>query len=407
MGGAVMSTRTAFTLAALAALAAFSAAPAGAQPPPPSAERPAPSPEALDRARELFKAGSDAYRDGEYAVAIEAFEAALDLTPRASVMFALAQSLRLQYFVDGQRERLERAIELYRRYGDSADADPALQVVALRHLAALITSLQELNRRRDATVGRLIVSTGVEGATVRVGERDPVEAPATLELPPGLVQVRVEAPRFQPQTVETMVIGGDSVALNLDLVPIPGRLVLDSPEGAEVIVDGRAQGAAPVPPIELAPGVHRVAVLASGRRAFVTTVEIAAAREVTLETPLELTGQRILAWGMFSVTGLLVAGTAVTAGLALDREAKADALLDRWEANGLNQDEAAAYADRVAERDAWVEGSIALGAAALVAGGIGAALWLFDQPTAPTGPVLTPTVTPDGTGAALMGSMRW
>ena len=58
----------------------------------------------LDRAKESFKAGATAYAAGDYLAAIQALDAAYQLTPLPAIAFSLAQAHRRQYFVDHERE---------------------------------------------------------------------------------------------------------------------------------------------------------------------------------------------------------------------------------------------------------------------------------------------------------------
>ena len=61
----------------------------------------------------LFRAGSEAYRQGRYEVAIEAFEQILRDASPPPVVFSAAQGHRLQYFVNAKLENLQRSVELY------------------------------------------------------------------------------------------------------------------------------------------------------------------------------------------------------------------------------------------------------------------------------------------------------
>jgi tetratricopeptide (TPR) repeat protein len=96
----------------------------------------------VERAKASFKAGATAYAAGEYLAAIQALDAAYALTPIPAIAFSLAQAERRQYFVAHEREHLERAVLLFRRYveqvptgGRRADALDALS--QLEPLAAL------------------------------------------------------------------------------------------------------------------------------------------------------------------------------------------------------------------------------------------------------------------------------
>jgi len=72
----------------------------------------------LDKAREYFQAGAQAYAVGEFAAATQAFEQAYQLVPRPAVLFSIAQAERKQYFLDHQPEHLHKAIGPYKRYLD-------------------------------------------------------------------------------------------------------------------------------------------------------------------------------------------------------------------------------------------------------------------------------------------------
>lgn len=395
--------RTLLTLAAFVGGAPLS--PALAQP---AAEAPAePGPAQLEQARTLFITGSQAYRENKYGVAIEAFQAAYELAPRGSIIFALAQANRLQYFVDGEFARIERAVELYRTYIERDDVDPEQSAVAMRHLQTLMKSFSELNRKQDTSIGRIIVSANVDGARVRMGDGEPVQVPEVLEAKPGPVQVTFEAPGYAPQTREIVAVGGSAVPIDVQLVPLPGALRIDTEEGAQVLVDGRTLGAAPVAPLELPPGEHRVVVLSSGRRPFVESVTITPEREVIVDAPLEQTGQRVAAWFAFGAAGVLATTAGIMGYLTLEEQQKAEALHDLWQEEGLDPDDVTDYRAHLSRRDDWALRTLGVGVGAGIAAACGGILWLLDDPKAPNQPVLTPSVAPDGSGVTLLGRFEF
>lgn len=375
--------------------------------PPIDKARPAPTAEQLEQARALFVTGSEAYREEKYDVAIDAFEAAFALAPRASVMFALAQATRLQYFVDGKFERIERAVELYRGYLSRDDADPDQADVAVRHLAWLNTQLAELQRQQDDSVARVIVSSDAPGATVRVGDQPVQEVPAAFEVPPGTIQLTVEAPGYVAQVREVVAVGGTGLPIDVSLQPLPGELEIITEEGAEIRIDGRSLGVAPLPAQQLTPGVHRVVILQPGRIAEVRTVAVEHSRQTRLEAPLEMSNQRVGAWALFGLAGALAVTAGASGVIQYRAQMDAEALYDAWRSDGLDPDEVADYSAYVAERNTWSQRTVALGVGAGVAAAVGAALWLLDDPQAPNQPVLTPTITPTvapgGAGVALWG----
>src|SRR5882762_3849684 len=97
----------------------------------------------LERAKESFKAGATAYAAGDYLAAIQALDAAYQLTPLPAIAFSLGQAERRQYFVDHAPEHLSRAVSLFRRYielapGGSRRADALDALSQLEPLAAAL-----------------------------------------------------------------------------------------------------------------------------------------------------------------------------------------------------------------------------------------------------------------------------
>lgn len=339
-------------------------------------------PEDLDRAHTLYRAGSQAYRQGRYDVAIPAFEEARRLAPRPPVLFSLAQAYRLQYFVDGDPEHLTRAVALYRAYIDAIGAGGRRDHAA-QHLSTLVPLLQahEEGAPTAATApGRLIVSTPIDGATARLGDGEPTATPATFELPPGPATVVVEAPGHRPRRTDTVAVAGSVVALEVPLDPLPARLAIDAAPGTHVRVDGRALGQTPLAPIELPPGRHRVALTAAGRAPHARTIELDRDQEATLTAALDVSGLRVAAIGTLTGGGLLLGGAAIAGALAVDAESDALALEATFTRQGLTATEAARHRRHVADRDDRRLAAGALAAAGITALAVGAVLWIIDGP---------------------------
>ncbi len=386
-------------------------APATAPAPPASADTPAPdtpaaepSPADIERARALYQAGSAAYQSKQYAVAVEAFEEAFRLAPRSSVMYSLAQAHRLKYYLDGDIASLRRSVELYRAYLGAPESGSRLDD-AEQHLKDMVPQLQDAEATAADPRGRIIVSAEEPDATARVGDGEPHPIPATFQLDPGRYAITITAPGYLPQTVDTSAVTGSVTPLNITLTPQPGELTVRAPEGARVAIDGRTLGLAPLPPVSLAPGTHRVVVTDRGRVPFVQTVQLERTQAVALEAPLEITEQRVAAWIMIGGAAALAVGAGVAAGFALDAQSEAEEISDRFGRDPLTVDDADRFQDLVDTRDDRATLAIGLGAGAVVLGTAGALLWVFDNEEAPPAPIITPTVGP--TGAAVTGRWRF
>jgi hypothetical protein len=363
----------------IGALVAFLIAGAGADP--------------LLEAKELYDAGSEAYRQGQYEVAINAFEEAYKLAPRPPVIFSLAQSHRLQYFVDGDHKKVERAIELYREYLRVVEKggrreDVAQLLSTLVPIAARKPEATEPTREpasEPIIAGRVIVSSRIENATARVDGGDPQKIPATFEVKPGQHRIVVEAPEHQPKTLETVAVASSVVAVNVELDEIPGQINIRAPEGASVHLDGRPIGAGPIAdPIEVRSGRHTIAVIDRGHEPFVELVELGRGGRAVVDVELEMTTQRMIAHGLFAGGAAAFLGMGVAGGFALGAESDARALEEKVDGKmSLTEAEARMYGGYESRRDDFV--NVAAGAAVIGAGAIvtGVIVYLFDTPDVP------------------------
>ncbi|MCA9547808.1 MAG: PEGA domain-containing protein [Myxococcales bacterium] len=375
------------------ALALLLAAPA-----PRTATAEAPTPAQVAEARDLYRAGGQAYAQGRYETAIELFEQARARVKRAPILFSLAQAYRLQYFVDGEADRLERAVALYRAYL-AAVPDGGRQDHATQHLATLTPILDRLQREAagEQQRARIIVSSPQDEAVALLDpQAEPVALPATFSVEAGTYEITVRAAGFAPASQRTQAVAGGVASLSFDLTPLPASLTVQAPTGARIAVDGSVLGEAPLPgPVTVPAGPHTVAVLARGRDAFVAPVELGRGEAATVQATLETSRQRVLAWITLGLGAALSAG-AVTAGvLAWDREGDADDLAARYDTAGLSVAEVRAYNRALADRDAFNDAALGLGLAGGLTLAAGLGLYLFDEPEAPR-----PLVLPGGVGMA-------
>ena len=130
--------------------------------------------------------------------------------------------------------------------------------------------------------GRLLVQSPVP-ALVSTGGRSLGQAPGEFKLPAGRHEIVITAARHLPYSTPVDVEGGDrQQTLVAELVPAwaPVTLLTD-PAGAEVRVDGEAQGVTPAK-LELDAGTHRIELRQAGFKPWVTDLQVVANEPQTL-----------------------------------------------------------------------------------------------------------------------------
>ena len=348
----------------------------------------------LDKAKMYFNAGAQAYTAGQFAPAIAAFEEAYRLAPRPPILFSLAQAQRKQYFVDHKPYLLEKAVENFRKYveqvpqgGRRADAVQALselEPVLEQMKAAKVNMAEEKPAKLPA---RVMVTSPTPGATVAIDAGKPGEAPLVAEVPAGKHTIVVSAKGFAPETRAVQVVDGAVEVLDLPLAELPALLMVHAPAGADIVVDGRPLGVAPLSaPLQVGHGHHFVAVLENGTRAYTTEIDAVRGQTVTMDAQLSTSSQRIAAYVVLGagVAGLVTGG--VFTGLSLKNESNAKSILDARGAGNIDAGQLADYdsARNARDRDRTV---------ALTAFGVGGALVVtsvllmtFDRPVVANAP---------------------
>jgi hypothetical protein len=350
-----------------------------------------------ERAKSLHEAGAQAYDKGRYLLAIDAFESAYRLSPRAATAFSLAQAQRVQYFVDGDLSRLERAVEMYRAYLDR-DPTGTRREHATEHLTVLVPILERARAEEPkkeaapapvpAPKTRLIISSRTEGAHVKLDGGAPEIAPASFDVTPGPHRVEVAAPSFVSKTVETQAVEGTAVAFNVELDPLPGTIAVSAPENARINVDGRDIGAGPSARADFAAGWHVVSVLEAGKISYVRDLHVSSGEVVEVTAELETTAQRWAAYSLFAGAALFAAGTGVAAIAAVGKEQDAAAIDDKLgRMISVSVEETERYRALEDERDDLVRIATFTGTAAVVSATLGLILYLTDTPSpAPLAP---------------------
>jgi PEGA domain len=326
---------------------------------------------ARERAEASFKAGAAAYAAGEYLAAIQALEAAYELTPLPAIAFSLAQAERRHYFVAHELSHLERAIALYRRYvtevqsgGRRADALDALS--QLEPLAAVQGAPGQPAREGTAQPTRLMITCEAPGARISLDGGEPGPSPLIREVEPGKHSALVEADGFFPARRELTALRGALILGEMPLTERPSTLIVAAPADADLYVDGTlaGQGSARV---QLSAGEHRLAVAAKGSRIVYRKLVLARGQSHELSIALERTPQRKASLGLFIAGGAALATGIIFGGLAIHEEDQAQAFLDQQERGNVSSGQLASYHEHVDDRDLFrTLGIASMGGAAVL-----------------------------------------
>lgn len=341
----------------------------------------------VDQARGLYQAGSDAFRAGKYALAIDAFSSARKLVDRPTVVFSLGQAHRLKYFLPpeiggGLAVDLKGAVEAYRA-AIANGITGERRVHATQHLSTLVPLLQRATAdgaRPALSKARLIVTSRVKGAEAWIDGQERQPVPATFEVEPGKYAVHVVAPKHTPATQSTAAVKGTAVAVALDPTPIPGVLRVTAPDGARIQLGEKVVGRSPMAaPLTIAPGAYELIVRAQGRQPSARRFVMESAQTLTVDIELEPTAQRTTAWLLVGLGAALAVSAGTTGYLASSAQDDAVALRARL-GMGVTEDEFDRYTDLRDTRDGYSDATVALGISATGALVTGLMLYLFDDP---------------------------
>jgi len=153
-----------------------------------------------------------------------------------------------------------------------------------------------------ATRGRLLVRSVPAGARVMISGRARGTTPATVrDLAFGTYNVTVSREgyrtRMQRVTVSRSVPARDITVELVRATPPPptapaattGSVYIDTrPSGAQVTIDGRMVGTAPMRVPDLAPGAHTIRLDLAGHKSLTTTVVVRAGQQVPVRVSLEV-----------------------------------------------------------------------------------------------------------------------
>ncbi len=350
------------------------------------------TPAQTEQAKALFNAGAQFYAIGQFAAAAQAFDEAYKLTPKPAILFSYAQAERRQYFVDHALKRLTKAVEAFRKYvaevqtgGRRADA-----VAALSELEPLLDKQKAQAPAQAPEVApqklpaRLMVTTPTPGAQVSLDGAAATEAPYVGDVKPGKHVVVVDAKGHQPARREIQVLDGGLVALDLPLEEKPASLNVRAEDGAEISIDGRLIGVAPLhSAIALPHGRHFVAVMKNGNLAWTREVDVVRGETHDVEPTLVSSTQRKVSYVVLGVGAAAFVAGGVFVGLTLHRQGKAQDIDDERARGNITPERLSQYESLRDARDRYRTMSfVALGTGAVLA--VSAIfLWALDRPVAP------------------------
>ena len=342
-----------------------------------------------DRARALFVAGAQAYKDGDFPAAVQAFQAAHALSPKTDLLFAIGQAARRQFHVSREDRYLRAAVDNFRDYLErTPTGGRRLEAAqALGELAPYAVKLEAeaATPAEPQLPSRLMLTSPTKGAVVQIDGGAVHAVPLSLTLDQGPHKVEVRASGHFAEERAFVVERGDVIALDVALKGRPAELMVTGADGAEIAIDGRNVAASPTAePITIAAGQHLVTVTKNGHDPYAQEMSFAHGSKTELAVSLPRTGRRHASYGLFAGAGATATASAAFAIVALVADADANAIRDEQRQGNISEAQRAAHNDAV-ERlrvAAPVAGTlVGISAALAITGTI---LFLFDQPDLPS-----------------------
>lgn len=202
--------------------------------------------------------------------------------------------------------------------------------------------LDEITLRPPLVAGTLRVASTPEGSAAVLdasgARRAEGPTPLTAELPPGRYEVVLEADGRHAVRRFVTIADGESAAVEAELPVRSGAVtVTANVVQARVELDGRPIGFTPLVLSDLVAGAHAITVSAPGRQPWAGPLEVSALHPGWLTVTLapEPHGRSPATWVVGGVGLALLAGAAVTGGVALDRGGALSAQRDSLESPDL------------------------------------------------------------------------
>jgi hypothetical protein len=343
----------------------------------------------IERAKASFKAGANAYAAGDYLAAIQALEAAYEISPLPAIAFSLAQAERKQYFVTEERAHLERALALFRRYlqeetHGARREDARLAINQLEPLLGAKPGRAEPVLKAQARPTRVMIVSDAPGARISLDGGVAASSPLIREVAPGKHRARVQARGFVDSERDVTALAGELLLTEVRLSERPGVLNVWAPADADVFVDGVYVGqGGPLVTVSLAAGNHQLIVAQKGRRLARRDIRLARGQTRTENVSLDPTAQRTVSQLLFIGGGAALGASLVLSALAVQSENHAEDFLRRQSHHNVLRSQVVAYNASLAERDRYraIAGASAAGSLGMFITGL--FLRELDQPSVP------------------------
>lgn len=278
--------------------------PAEAQTPPSAAANPEDDPQARAAARK--KAGDEAMEALRFADALAAYGDAYAVTNNVALLYNMG-----------------RALEALNRFPEALEKLTAFDASAPPELKARVPRLPQLIADLRKRVATLVIRTNVDGARIYVRStvvgKSPLAAP--LSLVAGPAEIEIDAEGYFPAKKTLDLTGGTEQTVSLDLFSraTTGVLIVKASEkGAEVLVDGKRIGIAPIE-LNVEQGTHRITVRHPEFRILETTAVVPAGSNKTVNASLQSKSVATKWWFWTGVGAVVAAGTAITVAAVTER----------------------------------------------------------------------------------------